>query len=140
MRVEIYRIVVQRADIADISLIGNKKKVDEQLVRQAKSAGYDLLSVGAGYKEGTNTHTHWFWCGCRTDWCRQAPSDGQNFCRRKVSKVLNWSSWTQIYHHDHIDYIYIVTEDKKSIRPSEIMTFVRSSEKWSLRPLPIDTQ
>ena len=59
MRVEIYRIVVQRADIADISLIGNKKKV-QQLIRQAKSAGYDLLSVSAGYKEGTNTHTHWY--------------------------------------------------------------------------------
>lgn len=60
MGVKIYRIVVQRADIADISLIGNKKKV-QQLIRQAKSAGYDLLSVSAGYREGTNTHTHWHW-------------------------------------------------------------------------------
>ena len=59
MGVKIYRIVVQRADIADISLIGNKKKV-QQLIRQAKNAGYDLLSVSAGYKEGTNTHTHWY--------------------------------------------------------------------------------
>ena len=69
MGVKIYRIVVQRADIADISLIGNKKKV-QQLIRQAKSAGYDLLSVSAGYREGTNTHTlalvhthtRWHWC------------------------------------------------------------------------------
>lgn len=60
MGVKIYRIVVQRADIADISLIGNKKKV-QQLIRQAKNAGYDLLSVSAGYREGTNAHTHWHW-------------------------------------------------------------------------------
>ena len=60
MRVKIYRIVVRRADIADISLIGNKKKV-QQLIRQAKNAGYDLLSVSAGYREGTNAHTHWHW-------------------------------------------------------------------------------